>query len=393
MTLAGLKQIDRTLGHLLIFLFRPLAILLGALLRRDHELTVKRHLVILKMLGGGSLIVALPALLAIHNKLPGVKMTLVCSKSVKVYADLMHIFDEIVLVETHSIPSGVLSGLRAILRSWRADCIIDLEVHSKLSTVFCLLTCARNRVGYFMETNRWRLGLGTHFLFLNVNSLIATGYNQLATMFGTEVDIGKTVDWFRSENAFEWNHQVYKFDKVLALAPFCSELGKEREFTAQEWSHLLQEKIGTVGVSLLILGDSSRVSVSEEFERVLAERLENCEVVNLVGKTSLKELGGILSGVDELVTIDSGVNHIARLIGPRVTSYWGPTDPGMRLLPIPGLQESVFYKKIFCSPCVHHIDSAPCCGNNICMKQHVGPVAIDKFEAQGWFIDKDTPLL
>ncbi len=126
---------------------------------------------------------------------------------------------------------------------------------------------------------------------------------------------------------------------------------------------------------------------------MLAERLENCEVGNLVGKTSLKEVGGVLSGADELVTIDSGVNHIARLIGPRVTSYWGPTDPGMRLLPIPGLQESVFYKKIFCSPCVHHIDSAPCSGNNICMKQHVGSVAIDKFEAQGWFIERDTPLL
>jgi len=393
MNLRTLKRIDVALGHLLIFVLRPAVILLGLLVRRDHKLTVERQLVVLKILGGGSLIIALPALLAVRNKFPAAKMTLVCSQGVKAYADLMHIFDEVVVIETSSIRRVLASGFRAIMSSWQADCIIDLEVHSKLSTVFCLLTCARNRIGYFMELNRWQLGLGTHFFFLNVSSLIATSYNQLATAFGTEIDLVKTAEWFRSKNGFKQVCSLYKSDRVFALAPFCSELGKEREFTAKEWSHLLQMKYGDEGATMLLLGDPSRVEDSKEFERVLAERLKKCEIVNLVGKTSLKEVGEILSSIEELLTIDSGVNHIARLIGPKISSYWGPTDPQTRLLKIPGLQENVFYKKTFCSPCVHYIDTAPCRGNNVCMRQHVGSIDIARYEANGWSIDKDTPLL
>ena len=60
---------------------------------------------------------------------------------------------------------------------------------------------------------------------------------------------------------------------------------------------------------------------------------------------------------------------------------------------LPGLKERVFYSKIFCSPCVHHIDFAPCLGNNICMKQHLGLIDIAEYEDRGWSIDRDRSLL
>jgi ADP-heptose:LPS heptosyltransferase len=107
----------------------------------------------------------------------------------------------------------------------------------------------------------------------------------------------------------------------------------------------------------------------------------------------LTEVVGILRSVDQLVTIDSGVNHIARLLALEITSFWGPTDPETRLLQMPGLKERVVYNKIFCAPCVHHIDFAPCLGNNICMKQHLGHIDIGKYEESGWSIDRETSLL
>jgi ADP-heptose:LPS heptosyltransferase len=386
-------RIDLVLGHLLIFALRPLALILGTLLRPDHGLHVDRHLVILKMLGGGSLIMALPALLALRQKFPSATMTLVCGEGVKGYAELMHIFDDIVLVRTRSLRQLVTSAASALSRTWRADCIVDLEVHSKLSTVVCLLTCARNRVGFFMEQNRWQLGLGTHFLFFNITSRIATGYNQVAALFDARIDLASTVAWFRSKNHLEWQHPRFRFARLVAVAPFCSELGSEREYTAHEWAQLLSAPNELARATLLILGDPSRQSEGAELERALAAKLDSCEIVNLVGKTTLKEAVAVLASVDELYTIDSGLNHLARLCGPKITSFWGPTDPATRLLPIPGLDETTLYRKIFCSPCVHHIGSAPCLGNNICMKQHLGAVDIADHEASGWLIDRDTPFL
>ena len=393
MDLKTLKRIDRTLGHIFIFALRPFALLLGKLFRRDHRLSVVRHIVVLKILGGGSLIIALPALLALRWKFPNARMSLVCSAGVKAYANLMPLFDDVIVIETNGVLQVARSGLRAICRTFGADCIIDLEVHSKLSTVFCLLTCARNRVGYYMEVNHWRLGLGTHFLFLNRSSPMATAYAQAARAFEAEIDIKKSVEWFRSKNEIAWERPPLSGESVLALAPYCSDLGREREFTAIEWAQVLREKIGTNPTSLILLGDPSRSKEATKLEEVIEERLANCKVLNLVGKTSLQEVVGILRSVDELITIDSGVNHIARLISSEVTSYWGPTDPTTRLLEIPGLNEKVIYKKIFCSPCVHHIDFAPCMGNNICMKQHLELVDISEHDKQGWSIDRDTPLL
>jgi len=392
MNLRTLKRLDIVLGHLLIFALRPFAQLLGAFLKRDHDLSIKRQLVVLKLLGGGSLIVAMPVLLALRRKHPTVEMTLVCTRGVKSFAELMHIFDDIVVVETSSPGAVVSSGITALRRSWRADCIIDLEVHSKLSTVFCLLTCARNRVGYFMEHNPWRLGLGTHFLFLNVTSLIAASYNQLANLFEARIDIVDTVAWFRSENSAGAQAPPHRHERLVALAPFCSELGREREFSADEWVRLLNERDVTCA-TVLVLGEPSRAADAVELEQALSRELADCEIVDLVGKTSLSEAVGLLRQVSEILTIDSGLNHLARLSGTKVVSFWGPTAPETRLLPIPGLEEQVFYRKIFCSPCVHLIDVAPCHGDNICMKQHTGSVDIAAYEARGWSIDRDTSLL
>lgn len=393
MTIRTLKKIDVAAGHFLIFTLRPLAEILGRILGRDHRLRVERQLVVLKMLGGGSLIVAMPALLALRREHPGAQMTLVCTNGVKSFAELMHVFDKILVIDTASLYGLGSSVLRALRGAFRADAIVDLEVHSKLSTVFCLLTCAQNRIGFFMEANRWRLGLGTHFLFLNISSLIATSYNQLATLFGCEVDVPAAVAWFRAKNGLGRRPLSYRFDQVVALAPFCSELGRERELTPEAWAKVLGARADLERTTIVLLGDAARARDGLKFDRMLCEGVGAGEVVNLVGKTRLFEVVSLLASVDELVTIDSGINHLARLCGCKVTSYWGPTAPATRLLLIPGLDEVTHYRKIFCSPCVHVIDEPPCRGDNVCMKQHAGAVDIATFEARGWSIDRETPLL
>ena len=62
------------------------------------------------------------------------------------------------------------------------------------------------------------------------------------------------------------------------------------------------------------------------------------------------------------------------------------------LISRPALEERLVDSEIFCSPCLHHIDFAPCLRNNICMKQHLGLIDIARCEDNGWSIDRDTSL-
>jgi hypothetical protein len=123
---------------------------LGKILRRDHDLANCREIAILKLLGGGSLVIAYPALLALR-RLPNLqKLRLITSPSIAPFGNLLDIFDEIIVVrDDRGLFTPGFDSLSAFRKLSRHDAIIDLEIHSRLTTVFALLTAARNRLGFF----------------------------------------------------------------------------------------------------------------------------------------------------------------------------------------------------------------------------------------------------
>src|SRR2546423_9802441 len=102
MRLQTQRLIDNYVGRLAIALLRPLTMVLGFLLRRDHRLTVEREVIWIKMLGGGSLILAMPMLLGFRRAHPTVKMVLITTPSVKPFAELMGVFDEYRVIDVSS---------------------------------------------------------------------------------------------------------------------------------------------------------------------------------------------------------------------------------------------------------------------------------------------------
>ena len=89
MTLKTRLLIDYYVGGLAHFTLKPLVMALGWLLHRNHRLSDVKDVVIVKLMGGGSLVIAYPALLAI-KRLPQVKsLRLVASPTTKPFAELL----------------------------------------------------------------------------------------------------------------------------------------------------------------------------------------------------------------------------------------------------------------------------------------------------------------
>src|SRR4051812_10365912 len=124
------RSIDNYVGRLLIAALRPMAMVLGAILRRDHRLRVDREVVWMKMLGGGSLLLGMPMLLGFRRAHPNTRMVLVTTSGVKPFADLIGVFDEYRIIDVSSASAVAESGGKALLQTFRTDCIVDLEVHS-----------------------------------------------------------------------------------------------------------------------------------------------------------------------------------------------------------------------------------------------------------------------
>ena len=98
------------------------------------------------------------------------------------------------------------------------------------------------------------------------------------------------------------------------------------------------------GIRVVVIGsvvESQQASTVVEHMRTSA--------INLVGKTSIKELIALLRRVRLLITNDSGPMHLAAALGTPVVALFGPTDPG-RTGPY-GLGHRVLRSGIPCSPC------------------------------------------
>ena len=92
MSFGFIRLLDHILGKILILIISPLCGLIGkALPSRPSE--TPKTITILKLHGGGSLLIALPALLGIRSQYPKAALTLIGTTETQKYAELTGVFD------------------------------------------------------------------------------------------------------------------------------------------------------------------------------------------------------------------------------------------------------------------------------------------------------------
>ncbi len=390
MNLRRQKLLDRGIGIPLLAILKPLVILAGIILKRDHTLPdpgLDRggRITVLKMLGGGSLVIALPALLGLRKRFPRVHFQLVTTPSVAPFARTLGVFDEILTIEQNSVFALAASALHALVKCFRSNCFIDLEVYSKLSTVFSVFTCAHNRIGFYLENVIWRKPIHTHLIFFNRFAPVHLFYERVAILLGAEVATYQECQkLLRSVCKIpEVSASPQHGRPVVVIGSGCSALGQERMFTAPEWSQIFRsqlEKNPALSDSRIVfLGGPEDQTLADSILKILYASHPNLEIENLCGKLALTDSIRVLAEAREFWGIDSSLLHYARLLGRKCISFWGPTAPFSRLKKFP-IEEEVHYRKVPCSPCVHVTEFPPCNGNNVCMKSLVSPMTDDILE-------------
>jgi len=374
MKIDSIKTIDYYVGSILIALLKPIVIFLEKLLKRDHSLTLKKEVYFVKLLGGGSLVIAFPALLGLRKKYPDLRFILITTRGVAPFAQTLNVFDEIIEVDYSSLLNLILTSLSAYFKALGSDTIIDLEVHSKLTTVFSVLTASRNRIGFYEHEAFWRRRIYTHMIYFNNYAGSYEFYDKIAKLFSAlpapinecREHLLKSLRRNASDILFE-KRNIHRYRICIGHA--CSEHGRERMLNVKQWEQVFRSRIQPdLEAEVIFLGSQGDFEYASEIINNLIDRYKNIEFINSCGKYSLSESLLILSKSDEFWGVDSSLIHYARLLGIRSASWWGPTDPKTRLREIPELQEEIYYCKIPCSPCIHVTETAPCMGDNICIQ-------------------------
>lgn len=367
------QAIDWYAGYLLIGLLLPFARLLGILLRRDHSVQkAPKRIVMIKLLGLGSLIVASDAIRAIRVRFPGVRLILLTDSNLAAGIAPFELFDEIYPIDTETLGLTLRGVIRFLLRvwSWRRLWVIDLEVYSKLTTVLALLTLARNRVGFYLSYMPFRRFLNTHNITFDQSAFLEDNYRFMARQV-----TGNALPLFVPAIRRGELSKPY-----IILNNTCSGLADVRKLPDSTFSAvvrwILEET--SYGVALLGMPDDrdaiERLIGSQPDLRGRRERILNFAgtAENFAAYYAFLRDKGVC-----LVTIDSGPLHMARKLGLPTVSAWGPTNPDnyLRIEPHERARHLYYYLGSPCSPCVHHYETLPCGGNNFCMK-HIPAAAI-----------------
>jgi len=362
MTFRTKQLLDFWLGSLLLsLLFLPVRCL-GLILRRDHSVARRRGCAVIKLVGAGSLFLAIPSLQAIRGQFPAGKFFVVGTRGITGFAEGFGWFDECWTIDDSGLLRFVSSTLRALFKiAWHCDHLIDLEVHSRFTTAFAALTAVRNRIGFVNEIVFWRRAFYTHMTYFNAQGPVYAFYDMLAGWFGLDrVAVASVYTAFRARVIAQ------PLPKTLALppryvivAPGCSAFGKERQLRPDEWQSLLANA-GLDGAAVVLLGDAADRQLCDAIVRELGQGY------SLSGQLGIAQSARVLAGAEQFFGIDSLLLHLARALGVSTTSVWGPSDPATRLRP-GVVEDRMYYAKMCCSPCIHVHETPPCCGARPCI--------------------------
>jgi ADP-heptose:LPS heptosyltransferase len=370
MKLRDKRRLDFYFGGLLLFFVKPLTLLLGRVLRRDHDPKLRGPAVFLKFQGGGSLVIALPALLGMRKAYPRNEFLLVTMPSVAPFAETLGVFDRVLCLNDASVTTLVRSTMRALARCVRCDTVIDLEVYSRLSAVFSLLTLARNRIGFYVESLFWRVGIYTHLVFFNRFSGSFHFYERVSFLVGGDAASLEQCKWhLRAVLKLPPKEMSRALRHRVAIGHACSELGEERMLAPEEWVAACRKEFrpGETKELLFFGSEVDRAPAERIISRLRAE-FPSMDFVNCCGLYPLPDSIRRVSECDIFLGIDSGLLHYARLLDVPTVSWWGPTAPHTRLKFLDAQMDQTRYAGIPCSPCIHATEVPPCFGDNRCIK-------------------------
>ena len=382
-------KIDRILFGALAYILDRMAFFLGRFLNINHSITKEnvKNVVIAKYLGLGSIVRSQVIIEDIKTVFPNAKIYYLTSKKNKAIFDIMRNVDKVFTIDDAGIISMAFSTFNLIknLLKIKVDIFMDLEVYSRYSTCISIMSCARNRYGFFRHDIHWHIGVYTHMLYFNNQKNISEIYLQLSKYLTRSDNNYKSLPSFNFrednkkevEDYFLKNLKRKEKDLYIGINANASELALERRYPPAYFTELIENLLNIKNVYVFLIGSpSERQYLEEEIYNKLNAKNRD-KVFLTAGLFSLNGSIYLLSKFDLFITTDSGPLHFAYAQNINIISIWG-TGSYWHYGYMNYDKEYFLMANIYCSPCLYLTVKPPCRGHNICLQKIYPKIIYDK---------------
>lgn len=276
----------------------------------------------------GDVVLTTPAIKALRGAYPDSRISILVAPLTVDLVDGNLCLDEILIDDRSGEHKGFFGFLKLVqmLRKKKFDCVFVFHT-KKRTNIACFMSGIPVRIGY--KNNKFGFLLNRPIVDARHMGKKHEAQYCLDVLKIIGVDSGNlNIDLPVREDALRWvgrireEYAITGEIRLIAIHPGASDPSKR-------WPEIrFAELIDTLSVQydakIILIGASNVEAVAKE----IISLTEN-EIINLVGKTTVGQLAGLLSCCDILVSNDSGPVHVAAGVGTPVVSIFTRNQPGI----------------------------------------------------------------
>lgn len=270
---------------------------------------------IYKEVGIGDLILVSAATKLIKASSPSSKLILFCSNSNVFVAHQIPGIDKIIIVN----PKNPLKIIKSF-RKEKLDLMLDLGAWPRINAFCVAFSKAKVTLGFKTKT-QYRHYAYDYAIEHNENLHEYRNYLNLASTFfkksGDFLPELKVTLTQPSLDVISSNRYVIFH---LRSGGF---YGEYKEWPIENWVKLTNHLISK-NLNILITGSKQ----DYDYNQSLINKVNDTKLINIAGKFNhINDLASIIYYSETIITIDTGILHLASVIGAKVIALHGPTSP------------------------------------------------------------------
>ena len=284
------------------------------------------HILVEVMHGLGDTVCSLALLKGVRYLFPNAKLTVLCKMNAgRDIIESSHILvDEIIVIDIYK---SIINTLKTIdyLHKQKFDFGISAAITPvKKSQLFMKLCGVKQHIG-FQASGTNKFDYDIHFVEANIRTLGLEVSDELRPQLYVDTDSDKSIC-----------HYFDSLDQSRPIIGLC--IGNADPSLTNRWlrtgrvfprawgitrMHNLLELLVKDGNQIVLIGGPQEIPLLEE----LTEFLKLPQVINLVGKCSIKQSIAAIKRCTCSIGIDTGMQHIAGALSVPTISIFGPTNP------------------------------------------------------------------
>jgi heptosyltransferase-2 len=294
----------------------------------------------------GDAVMSLPALAAVRRAHPASAII------VAARAGVAPLFRERTAVAPNEVAIVDERGEAGQLRALRGDAVLLLP-NSFRSAWLARLAGIPQRWGFRASGRDWLLTRGVTRPRRRGRPLHQVEYyRELVRGLGIEPGdnaipgVTPQLSTFEKADALLERNGIAPGQRIAGFAPGAA-YGTAKRWPPDRVAKVI-EALAKAGTASVLVGAAADRDTGRAIESALPA---GARMVNLIGRTSLGELIGVVARCAAFVSNDSGAMHVAAALGVPLTAIFGPTDERVTA-PAAAGRADVIARDVFCRPCL-----------------------------------------